>query len=56
MFHFLSITKEDEMNSKNGMWVGALFVLLVVLTGCNTLEGAGKDVERAGEEVQDVAK
>lgn len=24
------------------------------LTGCNTLEGAGKDVERAGEKIQDV--
>lgn len=23
------------------------------LTACNTLEGAGKDVERAGEKIQD---
>ncbi len=23
-----------------------------LLTGCNTMEGAGKDVERAGEKIQ----
>jgi entericidin A len=27
-----------------------------VFTGCNTMDGAGKDVERAGEKVQDAAK
>ena len=26
-----------------------------VLGGCNTMEGAGKDIEKAGEEVQDAA-
>lgn len=25
------------------------------LVGCNTMEGAGEDVERAGEETQDAA-
>lgn len=38
-----------------------LFVLLmssafVVLTGCNTVAGAGKDIERGGEKVQDTAR
>ncbi len=28
----------------------------VVLTGCNTVAGAGKDLERGGEKVQDAAK
>lgn len=27
-----------------------------VLTGCNTVAGAGKDLERGGEKVQDTAK
>jgi len=27
----------------------------MLTTGCNTLEGAGEDVEEAGEAVQDVA-
>jgi predicted small secreted protein len=26
-----------------------------LLGGCNTIEGAGKDIEKAGEEVQDAA-
>ena len=26
------------------------------LTGCNTIEGAGKDLERGGEKVQDTAR
>lgn len=30
--------------------------VFVVLAGCNTVEGAGKDVERGGEKVQDTAK
>lgn len=39
----------------------ALFALALtaaaalVLSGCNTVEGAGKDVEAAGEAVQDAA-
>lgn len=31
--------------------LGIAFFLLI--TGCNTIEGAGKDIERAGEEVQE---
>ncbi len=27
-----------------------------VLGGCNTIAGAGKDIERGGEKVQDTAK
>ncbi len=35
----------------------ALFVssTFVLLTGCNTVAGAGKDLERGGEKVQDTA-
>ena len=29
---------------------------ILALTGCNTINGVGKDVERAGEKVQNVAK
>lgn len=28
----------------------------VVLAGCNTVEGAGKDIEQGGEKVQDTAR
>lgn len=27
----------------------------VMLAGCNTMEGAGKDIERGGEKIQDAA-
>tara|TARA_R110000868_G_scaffold201174_8_gene448757 strand:- start:1501 stop:1644 length:144 start_codon:yes stop_codon:yes gene_type:complete len=30
-------------------------VLLIGLAGCATIEGAGKDIESAGEAVQDAA-
>jgi len=34
----------------------ALGILMVVgLTGCNTMRGMGQDVERGGEKVQDAA-
>lgn len=26
---------------------------LVAITGCNTMEGAGKDIEKLGEEIQE---
>lgn len=28
----------------------------VVLAGCNTVAGVGKDIERGGEKVQDIAR
>ena len=33
----------------------ALLIAGIVLTGCNTIQGAGKDIERGGEKVQDAA-
>jgi predicted small secreted protein len=30
-------------------------LLLIALAGCATIEGAGKDIESAGEAVQDAA-
>jgi predicted small secreted protein len=35
--------------------LGALTLLLFV-QGCHTMQGAGEDMERAGEEVQDAAQ
>jgi len=32
-----------------------LLLSLSVLTGCNTVQGVGKDVERGGERLQDAA-
>ena len=33
-----------------------MLALSVLLTGCNTLNGMGKDVEKLGEKVQDATK
>lgn len=35
-------------------WLGVLAVG-IALSGCNTMRGLGKDVERGGERVQDAA-
>ena len=37
-------------------WLFVLIATIVVLTGCNTMAGLGKDMERAGEKIQDKAK
>ena len=43
------------MNKLVVAMIGANLVLgITLVSGCNTLEGAGKDVERAGEKVQEV--
>ncbi len=34
----------------------AAMLLLAAGTGCNTTHGAGKDIEKAGEAIQDAAK
>lgn len=48
-----------SMRSSDAMWRGVLMAMLLAvagwLAGCNTMEGAGKDVEKAGEAVQDAA-
>ena len=36
-----------------------LFLLaatILVLAGCNTMEGAGKDIQKAGQTIEDAAK
>ncbi len=34
----------------------ALLIALVVLAGCNTVQGIGKDVQKAGSAVEGAAK
>ena len=33
-----------------------MFVGGAVLSGCNTIEGAGKDIEKAGQKIEDAAE
>ena len=42
--------------SRTAQIVGLLLALAApVLSACNTMEGAGKDIERGGEKLQDSA-
>jgi predicted small secreted protein len=33
----------------------SLLIAAMVLAGCNTIQGAGTDIERGGEKIQDAA-
>ena len=47
----------QALTSKLSRWIIALSIAVggVALTGCHTMEGAGKDVEKAGDKLQDAA-
>lgn len=36
--------------------VSILLAALVLLAGCNTLEGVGKDIQKGGEKIEEAAK
>ncbi len=40
---------------KTGLKITFLSIILSALSACATIEGIGKDVEKAGEAVQDAA-
>jgi predicted small secreted protein len=40
---------------KTVMMLVVLFGMGAAMAGCNTVEGAGRDTERAGENIQDAA-
>lgn len=49
---------EDRTMRTNLKWIAAVTIglfVVVSLLGCNTIKGAGKDIERAGEVIQDAA-
>lgn len=48
-------TKENHMTSKLKILVLMLFVASAT-AGCNTMHGAGQDIERGGEKIQEGAR
>jgi predicted small secreted protein len=42
------------MLKRTSIWVLAL--VTIALTACNTVQGVGKDVQKAGEKLEDAAK
>ena len=41
---------------KTSGYLAFVLLLAAALSGCNTMKGFGKDVERGGEHVQDAAQ
>ena len=48
--------QEIAMIAKTLLLLAALSLGSITLSACNTVQGAGKDVERAGEKVQQEAQ
>jgi entericidin A len=45
------------MHTSKTVWrLVALTLGLLVLAGCNTIQGAGKDLKRAGEKIEEAAR
>ncbi len=42
--------------AKKILVIALMVGILGAVTGCNTMAGAGKDIERGGEKVHDAAK
>ncbi len=48
--------KNKENSMKKILMMSIATVTALLLTGCNTVAGIGKDVEKLGEKVQDASK
>tara|TARA_Y100001968_G_C19296990_1_gene687116 strand:- start:554 stop:751 length:198 start_codon:yes stop_codon:yes gene_type:complete len=44
-----------EKDMKNYLKIASMCIFALALTACNTIDGAGQDVEEAGETIQDAA-
>jgi len=47
---------ERSNNMKKTTVLAAALLMLGVLTGCNTVQGMGRDIERGGEKLQGTAR
>ncbi|MDR4494881.1 MAG: entericidin A/B family lipoprotein [Nitrospirales bacterium] len=53
----INFIQENSMFNKSSiLGLICVFSILLASAGCNTLEGAGEDVQKAGEKIEDVAK
>ncbi|HLR78679.1 MAG TPA: entericidin A/B family lipoprotein [Burkholderiaceae bacterium] len=41
---------------KTPIWLSIVLTMCAVVAGCNTIHGAGKDIERGGEKIQEQAR
>jgi predicted small secreted protein len=54
----INSTKGDIMKRLFALALAATFALpsFALLSGCNTVEGAGKDIQKGGEKIKEEAK
>ena len=55
---FREIDKRSSIDGEKNMWEPFLVIVLLAgfVAGCNTIQGADKDIERGGEKFQDSAE
>ncbi len=46
---------KKEMNMKNAVKIAGLGLLAMMTAACNTVAGAGQDIEAGGEAIEDAA-
>jgi predicted small secreted protein len=47
---------DQEFAMKRLLAVLAALLTVLALAGCNTIQGAGRDIQKAGEKIEDAAK
>lgn len=47
---------DQEKAMKTPIWLSIVLTMCAVVAGCNTIHGAGKDIERGGEKIQEQAR
>jgi entericidin A len=50
------VTGDKEATMRKTMLIISTLLGLAVLSGCNTVQGIGKDLEKAGEKIEKSAK
>lgn len=50
------MTRTTPMTARALLALIAMAIVVPQLTACNTMQGAGKDIENAGEKIQDKAE
>ena len=51
----LSATRKDTVMKKNPIMIAGISLMALLAAGCNTVEGAGEDVEATGEAIEETA-
>ena len=54
----ISEVRKMEARNKSSLWVllGSTILAALAVSGCNTVEGVGRDVEAAGDAIEDTAE